>query len=213
MDSLHHPGVVIFCQLSSRVVPRLQRLRWPNHGRYLPSVPPQFAKPKKTPLLSMPPTLTTIFPVVAPTGTVQVMLVSLQRVTVAVVPLNFTELPLCDAPKLEPEIVTDTPGAPLVCESDVIAGGTGSISTTALIDAGVPLVSPVKVAVSVPLVGTTTEEIPKPSFISESLRVHGEAIEALEALNVPSRAMKIEALSLDSVGPENAFPEMLFVEV
>jgi hypothetical protein len=47
---------------------------------------------KGTPLLACPPTVTTTFPVVAPDGTVTVMLVSLQAVGVPAVPLNVTVL-------------------------------------------------------------------------------------------------------------------------
>jgi hypothetical protein len=45
---------------------------------------------KFTPLLFMPPARTTIFPVVAPDGTVAEMLVAPQRVTVPGVPLKET---------------------------------------------------------------------------------------------------------------------------
>ena len=44
------------------------------------------------PLLEIPPTFTTTFPVVAPVGTEVAMLVALQVVIVAVVPLKVTEL-------------------------------------------------------------------------------------------------------------------------
>ena len=44
------------------------------------------------PLLATPPTFTTTFPVVAPVGTEVAMLVALQVVIVAVVPLNVTVL-------------------------------------------------------------------------------------------------------------------------
>ena len=47
---------------------------------------------KSEPLLATPPTVTTTFPVVAPVGTVVAMLVALQVVMVAVVPLKVTEL-------------------------------------------------------------------------------------------------------------------------
>ena len=56
---------------------------------------------KLFPLLFTPLANTTTFPVVAPLGTVTVMLVALQLVTVAAVPLNFT-VPL---PWLEPKFV------------------------------------------------------------------------------------------------------------
>ena len=57
---------------------------------------------KLTPLLEFPPTVTTIFPVVAPLGTGATMLVALQMVGVAVVPLTVT-VPV--DPKFNPLIV------------------------------------------------------------------------------------------------------------
>ena len=47
---------------------------------------------KVEPLLATPPTVTTTLPVVAPVGTVVAMLVALQLVTVAAVPLKVTVL-------------------------------------------------------------------------------------------------------------------------
>jgi len=67
---------------------------------------------KVTPLLATPPTVTTTLPVVALAGTVVTMLVALQLVGVAAVPLNFTVLLPCVAPKFAPEIVTDDPTNP-----------------------------------------------------------------------------------------------------
>jgi hypothetical protein len=67
---------------------------------------------KLTPLLATPPTVTTTFPLVAPTGTGTMMLVPLQLVGVAVVPLNFTVLVPCVPPKFVPAIVTGDPKAP-----------------------------------------------------------------------------------------------------
>src|SRR6266513_423926 len=69
---------------------------------------------KLTPLLATPPTVTTTFPVVAPAGTGATMLAALQLVGVAAVPLNFTVLVPCVAPKLAPVIVTDVPTTPEV---------------------------------------------------------------------------------------------------
>lgn len=51
------------------------------------------------PLLATPPTVTTTFPEVAPIGTGTTMLVALQLVGVAGVPLNVTVLVPCVAPK------------------------------------------------------------------------------------------------------------------
>jgi hypothetical protein len=62
---------------------------------------------KLLPLLFTPETLTTTFPVVAPSGTTATMLVALQLVMlVAVVALNFTVLLPCVDPKPLPAIVT-----------------------------------------------------------------------------------------------------------
>src|SRR5258708_10174435 len=57
---------------------------------------------KLTPLLAAPPTATTTFPVVAPAGTVAVMLVALHAVAVAATPLNATVFVPCVAPKFAP---------------------------------------------------------------------------------------------------------------
>src|ERR1700689_3962233 len=77
---------------------------------------------KLTPLLATPPTVTTTLPVVAPLGTGATMLVAAQLVGVAVVPLNFTVLVPCVAPKFVPVIVTAAPTDPRVRASDVIVG-------------------------------------------------------------------------------------------
>jgi hypothetical protein len=67
---------------------------------------------KLTPLLAIPPTVTTTLPVVAPAGTVTAMLVELQLVGVAAVPLKVTVLPPWLDPKLTPEMVTVEPIGP-----------------------------------------------------------------------------------------------------
>jgi hypothetical protein len=77
---------------------------------------------KLLPLLAAPETVTTTLPVVAPVGTVATMLVLLQLVVVAVVPLNFTVLDPFVEPKLVPVIVTDAPTAAVVGERLVIVG-------------------------------------------------------------------------------------------
>jgi len=65
-----------------------------------------------TPLLAVPLTVTTTLPLEAPAGTGTTMLVALQLVGVAVVPLNFTVLPPSVVPKLVPVIVTAVPTGP-----------------------------------------------------------------------------------------------------
>src|SRR5881628_131034 len=73
---------------------------------------PSITNLNPTPLLATPPTVTTTLPVVAPAGTGTTMLVALQLVGVAAVPLNFTVLVPCVAPKFAPLIVTDVPANP-----------------------------------------------------------------------------------------------------
>ena len=74
------------------------------------------------PLLPEPATVTTTFPVVAPPGTATVMLVADHDVGVADTPLNVTVLVPCVAPKFEPVITTAAVTAPLVGNSELIAG-------------------------------------------------------------------------------------------
>src|SRR5213079_672134 len=85
------------------------------------------------PLLARPPTVTTTLPVVAPAGTGTTMLVADHVVGVAVVPLNFTTLAPCDAPKFVPVMVTALAIGPLVGESVVIVGGTVTVNNAVLL--------------------------------------------------------------------------------
>jgi len=102
---------------------------------------------KFTPLLATPPTVTTTFPVVAPAGTGTPMLVALQLVGVAVVPLKVTMLDPCVAPKFVPVIVTDAPTNPDVGFRLVMLGpGTDTVKFTPL------LVTPPTVTTTLPVV-------------------------------------------------------------
>src|SRR5436189_268199 len=87
-----------------------------------------------TALLVRPPTVTTTFPVVAPVGTGTVMLVALQAVGVASVPLNAIVLVPFVAPKLAPAIVTGVPAGPDVGVKLVMLGaGVVSVKGTPLL--------------------------------------------------------------------------------
>src|SRR5207245_3866664 len=88
---------------------------------------------KGTALLATPPRVTTTFPVVAPAGTGTAMLVALQLVGVAVVPLNVTVLAPCAAPKFAPVIVTEVPTSAEVGLKLVILGGTVTVKSTPLL--------------------------------------------------------------------------------
>src|SRR5206468_6771498 len=78
--------------------------------------------PNVTELLATDSTVTTTGPVVAPAGTLTLMLESLQAAGVAVTPLNVTELDPCAAPKLDPLTVTTVPTGPADGVSVVMEG-------------------------------------------------------------------------------------------
>ena len=73
-------------------------------------------------LLAWPPTVTTTLPVVAPLGTVAAMLVALQLVTLAAVPLKVTVLLPWLVPKFVPVIVTAVPTGPELGARAVMLG-------------------------------------------------------------------------------------------
>jgi len=76
-----------------------------------------------TPVLAWPPTVTTTLPVVAPPGTVAVILVGPQLViVVALVPLNLTVLPSWELRKLVPAITIEEPTAPVLGVRLLIVG-------------------------------------------------------------------------------------------
>jgi len=119
----------------------------PDVGLRLVMLGPSTVTVKLTPLLATPPAVTTTFPVVAPAGTDATMLVALQLVGVAVVPLNFTVLVPCVAPKFAPAIVTDAPTSPDVGLRLVMLGpGTVTVKLTPL------LATPLTVTTTFPVV-------------------------------------------------------------
>src|SRR5208337_296487 len=119
----------------------------PDVGFKLVILGPGAVTVKLVPLLATPPTVTTTFPVVAPAGTGATMLVALQLVAVAAVPLNLTVLVPCVAPKFAPVIVTDAPTNPEVGFKLVMLGaGTVTVKLTPL------LVTPPTVTTTFPVV-------------------------------------------------------------
>jgi len=103
---------------------------------------------KLTPLLANPPTVTTTFPEPSARllGTGTTMLVSLQLVGVAAVPLNVTVLVPCSAPKVVPVIVTDMPTGPDAGIKLVMPGVTAKptplLATPATVTTTFPVVAP-----------------------------------------------------------------------
>jgi hypothetical protein len=67
----------------------------------------------------------TTLPVVAPAGTATTIVVSLQLIGVAAVPLKATVLVPCTSPKLTPVMVTVVPGRPETGEMPLNVGGPG----------------------------------------------------------------------------------------
>jgi hypothetical protein len=119
-----------------------------------------------TPLLFTPLAKTTTLPVVAPVGTVTLIEVALQLVTVAVVPLNFTVPVPCVEPKFVPVTVTAAPTAPDVGDKLVRLGADTTVNETPLlavpltVTTTLPVVAPVgtvatiDVALQLPMVVT-----------------------------------------------------------
>jgi hypothetical protein len=119
-----------------------------------------------TPLLAMPPSVTTTLPVVAPLGTLTVIEPAAQLATlVTAVPLNLTVLVPCGEPKPDPEIVIEAPTGPEDAESPVMLGAD----------------TPVKVGplLATPLTVTTTGPVLAPlgtgTPIDPASQLHGVA--------------------------------------
>jgi len=108
---------------------------------------------KLTPLLLAPDAVTTTFPVVAPDGTCTAILLALQLVAVAVVPLNATVALPCVAPKFVPVIVTAAPTAPDGIERVEMLGAGTTVKLTPLL--ATPLAFTTTFPVVAPL-GTVT---------------------------------------------------------
>jgi hypothetical protein len=118
---------------------------------------------KFTPLLLTPLAKTTTLPVVAPVGTVATIVLALQLVTVAVVPLNLTVPDPWLAPKFEPEIVTEAPMASDVGEILVMLGAGTTVKVTPL------LAVPLTVTTTLPVVapeGTVATMVLFPQLVT-----------------------------------------------
>lgn len=88
---------------------------------------------KFDPLLFTPSANTTTFPVVAPFGTVTAMLVGLQLVAEAVVPLKLTVPDPCVDPKPAPVIVTAAPTPPVVIDKLAMLGAGTTVKLNPLL--------------------------------------------------------------------------------
>lgn len=86
------------------------------------SAAPPVETVKNDPLLALPATVTSTFPVVAPFGTGTSISVSPQLVGIAGVELNVTVLDPWEAPKLVPVITTEVPTGPEFADRPEIVG-------------------------------------------------------------------------------------------
>jgi hypothetical protein len=98
-----------------------------------PVIPNDSTTVKLFPLLATPEAETTALPVVAPIGTVVIMLVALQLVGVASAPLKLTVPVPCAEPKLVPLMVTEVPTLPEVTERLLILGAGITVKLTVLL--------------------------------------------------------------------------------
>ena len=94
---------------------------------------PDVVTVKGMPLLGVPATVTTTFPVVAPLGTGTTMLVEVQLVGVPVMVLNVTVLDPWLAPKFVPVIVTEVPNGPEEGLTLVMLGAWTTVKVTPLL--------------------------------------------------------------------------------
>jgi hypothetical protein len=153
-------------------------------------------------LLLTPPTVATTAPVVAPAGTGVTMLVADHDVGVAVVPLNFTVLVPCVAPKFVPLIVTVVPTGPLVGDRLRIVGVPVTVNSEPLL--------------AVPPTVTTTLPVVVPLGTSATMLVSdhdvGLACTPLNATVLdPCVAPKLEpAIVTDvEIGPDEGVREVI----
>ena len=78
--------------------------------------------------------MTTTFPVTAPVGTGTTMLVVLQLIGVAAIPLNVTVLVPCGVPKFAPAMVIEVPTGPLLGVTlEMFGAGAGTVKVRALL--------------------------------------------------------------------------------
>jgi hypothetical protein len=109
------------------------------------------------PLLAAPPTVTTMFPVVAPGGTCTLIAVEFQLVGVAATPSNVIVLDPWFEPKLNPAIRTLVPTPPVVGlipeieGADVTVNGNVLLATPPTVTRMFPVVAPDGTVVSIPV--------------------------------------------------------------
>jgi hypothetical protein len=155
---------------------------------------------KLTPLLGTPPAVTTTLPVVAFAGTGVTMLVAVQLVGVAVVPLNVT-VPV--VPKFVPVIVTDAPTGPDVGLRLPIFGVGRTVKLTPL------LATPPAVTTTLPVVAFAGTGV----TMLVAVQLVGVAVVPLN-VTVPVVPKFVPVMVIDApTGPDVGFKVEIFGEV
>lgn len=166
-----------------------------------------------TPLLGVPLTVTTTFPVVAPLGTGAWIVVEFQAVGAAATPLNVTVLDPCEEPKFMPEIVTELPTAPdcgfrlVMAEDDPTTNSTPLLENPFTVTMTFPVVAPTGTVTAmleapqlvefagVPLNVTNPGTDPKlVPVIVTGVPAEPEVVERLEMVGVGSVTEKLKGL-------------------
>ncbi len=143
---------------------------------------------KSTPLLFTPLASTTTFPVVAPVGTVAVMLVPVQLVTEAVLPLKMTALVAWVAPKFDPAMVTEVPTCPEVGLKLVTAGGGMTVKALLLL--------------AIPPTVTTTLPVVAPTGTWAVILTELQAVVAIDPADVPLKVTVLVPWGAPKFAPE-----------
>lgn len=149
-----------------------------------------FVTVNRNPLLACPPTVTTMFPVVAPAGTGTTIEVALQFMGAAVTPLNVMELVPWVAPKFVPVTLADVPIAPAAGMTLAMCGCVITVNSIPL------LLSPFTVTTTNPDVAPTGTE----TAMLVALQLVGVAGTPLKAIVLdPCVAPKLEPLTVIAV--------------
>jgi hypothetical protein len=135
-------------------------------------------------LLEKPASLTVTEPLVVPVGTVTVMLVSLQAVAVAAMPLNNTWLPLELVPKPEPV--------------NVIVPPIGAAGGAKLVMTGLMAVNGVRGTLAIELTVTLTGPVPDGTVAGTVATI----CESLQLVTVAAAPLKVIVLVLPWVAPK-----------
>jgi hypothetical protein len=189
--------------VAAKLVPVIVRID-PTGPDGMPKVEITGGEVKAAPLLAIPPTVTTMGPVVAPPGTVTVMLVEFQlEAAAANAPLNVTVLLPWLAPKFVPVMVTGIPTDPVVGFRPVMLGDCMTVKFTPL------LATPPAVTTTLPVVAFAGTGV----TMLVAVQLVGVAVVPLN-VTVPVVPKFVPVMVIDApTGPDVGFKVEIFGEV